>query len=66
MVEVLDLTTMQWSIVASLPQAVFSACGCICGDSLYILGGCILNDRGNTIDCKSAFKSFIDKADSLS
>ena len=56
-VEVLDLTTRRWSTVASLPQAVFSACGCICGDTLYIIGGCIFDERGNTINLRSAYKA---------
>ena len=57
-VEVLDLNNIKWSIVASLPVAVFRASGCISGDSLYILGGCIHTGR-NIIDVDYAFKASI-------
>ena len=56
-VEVLNLKTMQWSTVASLPRPVFRASGCICGDALYILGGCMYDTAGNTMNIKYAYKT---------
>ena len=59
-IEVLDLTPgpRQWFFVASLPQPVFRASGCICGDSLYVLGGYILaDDNRNFKSWKYAFRA---------
>ena len=58
-VEILSLTTKQWSIVASLPIAVFRASGCVSGDSLYILGGCVHDKDSNIKDVKYAFKTLL-------
>ena len=38
-VEVLNLDTNMWSFVKNLPQPVFRASSCICGNYLYVVGG---------------------------
>ncbi|CAI7999181.1 Kelch-like protein 9 [Geodia barretti] len=38
-VEVIDILTLQWSTVASLPLPLWNATATICGDRLYIGGG---------------------------
>ena len=38
-VEVLNLDTKVWSFAKNLPQPVFRASSCICGDYLYVVGG---------------------------
>ena len=38
-VEVMDVKTLVWSTVASLPHPYTGASGTICGDQLYMLGG---------------------------
>ena len=38
-VEVMDIQTLQWSTVASLPYPLWAATATICGDRLYIGGG---------------------------
>ena len=38
-VEVMDMDTLVWSTVASLPHSYRRASGTICGDQLYMLGG---------------------------
>ena len=55
-VEVLNFTTKQWSIVAYLPRPVFRASGCISGGFLYVLGGCMYDERDNRIRLKYAYK----------
>ena len=45
-VEVLDIQTLAWSTVASLPHSFSSTSATICGDDLYLLGG--LDDDGET------------------
>jgi hypothetical protein len=37
-VEVMDTSTLQWSIAASLPRGVYYASMTTCGDDLYLLG----------------------------
>ena len=37
--EVMDIQTLQWSTVASLPHPLWNATATICGDRLYIGGG---------------------------
>ena len=56
-VEVLNLATKRWSDVASLPQAVYRASGCVSDDGfLYILGGSRYDEVCNQITTKSAFR----------
>ena len=38
-VEIMDIRTLQWSTVASLPHPLWQAIPTICGDRLYIGGG---------------------------
>ena len=45
-VEVMDIKTLVWSTVASLPHPYSFASGTICGDQLYMLGGA--DGKGNT------------------
>ena len=45
-VEMMDIQTLVWSTVASLPHPYFRASGTICGDQLYMLGG--WDDKGET------------------
>ena len=45
-VEVMDTKTLVWSTVASLPHPYYQPSGTICGDQLYMLGGC--DDKGRT------------------
>ena len=40
-VEVMDISTRQWSTAFHLPQPFAWASGTICGDNLYLAGGCI-------------------------
>ena len=40
MVEVMDIQTLVWSAAASLPHPYTWASATICGDQIYILGGC--------------------------
>ena len=44
-VEVMDIETLAWSTAASLPHPYSYASATICGDQLYMLGGC---DRSGT------------------
>ena len=45
-VEVMDVQTLVWSTVASLPHPYSEASATICGDQLYMLGG--FDDNGKT------------------
>ena len=45
-VEIMDIQTLVWSTVASLPHPFSEASATICGDQLYILGG--FDDNGKT------------------
>ena len=45
-VEVMDMKTLVWSTVTSLPHPYCGASGIICGDQLYMLGG--TSDKGET------------------
>ena len=45
-VEVMDIQTLIWSTVASLPHPYSEASATICGDQLYLLGG--FDDNGKT------------------
>ena len=38
-VEVMDISTKQWTTVCPLPQKLWSLSGIVCGDSLYLAGG---------------------------
>ena len=40
-VEVMDIPTRQWSTVSHLPHSFAMASGTICGDKLYLAGGCV-------------------------
>ena len=40
-VEVMNITTKQWSAVCSLPQKIMCFSGVACGDTLYLAGGAI-------------------------
>ena len=44
-VEILDTDLRQWSSAASLPHPMVAASITVCGDLLYLLGGCDQNDR---------------------
>jgi hypothetical protein len=44
-VEVMDINSLVWSIVASIPHPYTGASATICGDQLYMLGG--VDDKGN-------------------
>ena len=39
-VEVMDIEERQWSIVADLPKPQYEASAVVCGDRVYVLGGC--------------------------
>ena len=39
-VEVMDIETLKWSRASSLPQAVYAASATVCGDCIYLVGGC--------------------------
>ena len=56
-VEVLNIETSIWSTIASLPQVVFRASGCISGGYLYIAGGRIYDQACNEIEVKSVFRA---------
>ena len=45
-VEVMDIETLVWSTAASLPHRYSNASATICGDQLYMLGGC---DKGGVM-----------------
>jgi kelch-like protein 18 len=47
-VEVMDTKTLVWSTVASLPHPYSNALVTICEDQLYMLGGCIWDDKDKT------------------
>ena len=38
-VEVMDMDTLQWSTVSSLPQPLSDAIATVCGDRIYVIGG---------------------------
>ena len=40
-VEVMDISTRQWSTASDLPHPFGVASGTICGDNLYLAGGCV-------------------------
>ena len=40
-VEVMDISTRQWSTTSNLPHPFGWASGTICGDNLYLAGGCV-------------------------
>ena len=40
-VEVMDIPTRQWSTASHLPHPFAMASGTICGDKLYLAGGCV-------------------------
>ena len=39
-VEVMDTETLQWSTASSLPHPLYQATATLCGDQVYMLGGC--------------------------
>ena len=45
-VEVMDVETLAWSTVASLPHPYCEVSASICGDQLYMLGGWADHDKG--------------------
>ena len=59
MVEVLNTSSKCWSIVASLPQPIVRACGCISGGYLYFAGGCRYDVDCNIIEEKSVYKALL-------
>ena len=44
-VEVMDTKTLQWSTASSLPHPRFEASVTLCGDEVYMLGGCDQNNK---------------------
>lgn len=46
-VEVMDTSTLQWSVTTSLPIGISSASMTACGDSIYLLG----DDRNHVYSC---------------
>jgi len=39
-VEVMDIKTCKWSTASSLPQPLYGATATVCGDRVYLIGGC--------------------------
>ena len=39
-VEVMDIETLKWSTASSLPHALYAASATVCGDCIYLVGGC--------------------------
>ena len=54
-VEILATVSKQWSPVASLPNKMYRANGCLCGEFVYILGGFNYDEASNQIASKIAF-----------
>ena len=55
-VEVLNIKTMIWSAVASLPQAYTNTSVAICGDRIYVLGGEDQDGRSSAVTTCSLTK----------
>lgn len=62
-VEVLNLDTKLWSFAASLPQAVFRASSCICGDYFYVLGGERDKDKPSKYVFKASLSDLLQSSD---
>ena len=39
-VEVMNTDTLEWSTASSLPHALYAASATVCGDCIYLVGGC--------------------------
>lgn len=39
-VEIMDIEKREWSVVADLPKPQYEASAVVCGDRVYVLGGC--------------------------
>ena len=63
-VEVLNLDTKLWSFTKNLPQPVFRASSCICGNYLYVLGGD--RDKHNMVRyaCRAPVSDLLQYSDS--
>ena len=47
-VEVMDTVTLKWSRVSSLPHGLSDASATVCGDRVYLVGGCGRDGHGTT------------------
>ena len=52
LVEVMDIQTLRWSTVASLPYALDQTTATICGDRLYIGGGITCGSNKSVVMCE--------------